>query len=280
MKLHIVPASRAALWVRTGLRTFWQQPLALLSLFAVVTAVVRLCGEIPVVGSVLGLALLPSVTLVLQAGSARVASGPTAPHLLVLGALHAVWQRLGALAVLGIFHAAGFMLALGLSALADGGSFARLNLQGGGALTQEMLQDAGFRNAALITLMAYIPVSMMLWHAPAWVYWHGISPFKSLFFSLVACLRNMGGLILFGLMWSGITFASILAASVAMMLVLAGTGNADARMQIGPYVMDATTLGVTAMFMVSTLFTFRDCFSPPGSDENDEATAAPAVDGN
>jgi hypothetical protein len=44
-----------------------------------------------------------------------------------------------------------------------------------------------FQLTMLVTMALYLPISLLFWHAPALVHWHGISPVKSLFFSLVAC---------------------------------------------------------------------------------------------
>ena len=45
------------------------------------------------------------------------------------------------------------------------------------------------------------PLILLFWHAPALVHWHGVSPVKSLFFSAVACFRNFGALLVYGLAW-------------------------------------------------------------------------------
>ena len=37
----------------------------------------------------------------------------------------------------------------------------------------------------------YLPLSLAFWHAPALMHWHRVPPAKSIFFSLVACWRNL-----------------------------------------------------------------------------------------
>ena len=44
--------------------------------------------------------------------------------------------------------------------------------------------------AMAVALLLHLPLFLMFWHAPALVHWHGVAPVKSLFFSVVACLRN------------------------------------------------------------------------------------------
>jgi hypothetical protein len=114
--------------------------------------------------------------------------------------------------------------------------------------------------ALLVGGVLYLPVSLMFWHAPALVHWHGISPVKSLFFSFVACLRNAKALLVFGLAWTAVIFVVSLLIGVVALL----TGNpqvaATALMPLG--------LLVTAMFSTSLYFTFRDSFVAPAEGES------------
>jgi hypothetical protein len=55
-----------------------------------------------------------------------------------------------------------------------------------------------------VAMALYLPLSLLFWHAPALVHWHGVPPLKSLFFSLVACMRNFKAFTLFGLAWVGV----------------------------------------------------------------------------
>jgi hypothetical protein len=72
------------------------------------------------------------------------------------------------------------------------------------------------------------------------------------FFSLVACLRNLLAFIVFGLMWIGITMALIVCVSLLTGLL----GNA----QVAGVMLVPGTLMIAAMIFTSTYFSFRDCF--------------------
>jgi hypothetical protein len=63
MKLNLVPARTGAEWVRIGLKTFWRQPLAFISLFFLFMASISIASQLPLVGSVLAPILLPFMTL-------------------------------------------------------------------------------------------------------------------------------------------------------------------------------------------------------------------------
>jgi hypothetical protein len=170
---------------------------------------------------------------------------------ILISAFRAGRQQLRAMLVLGALYALGFLLVLALSALADDGKFATLYLLGG-TMTPELLQDAGFQSAALITMALYMPLSLMFWHAPALVHWHGIEPVKSLFFSLVACMRNFWAFTLYGVVWMG--------AFMAMGMVLAVFVGLLAGPELAAGILFPAAMLMASMFFVSIYFTFHDCF--------------------
>jgi len=103
-----------------------------------------------------------------------------------------------------------------------------------------------------------MPLSLLFWHAPALVHWHGVSPLKSLFFSLVACLRNFWAFTLFGLVWMGV----FLGVGITIATISALLGGADT---VGVILFPAAML-MAAMFFTSIYFTFRDSFESSEGD--------------
>lgn len=251
MKLHIVPAKQGIFWVKSGMRTFMRQPLAMSGLFFMFLAVVSLVSVIPVLGSALALTLLPAATLGLMAATREADSGKFPMPTVLISAFRAGRQQLRAMLVLGVLYALGFMLVLAFSALIDGGKCARLYLVGG-PMTAEMLQEGDFQLAVLLVSALYLPLSLMFWHAPALVHWHGIPPVKSLFFSLVACLRNMGAFMVYGLAWMG----AFLVFGIIMAILTVLLGSADA---VAALLYPAAML-MLAMFFTSIYYSFLDSF--------------------
>jgi len=251
MKLQIVPAKQGVQWVKLGMRTFFRQPLALSGLFFLFMAVMSILSIVPVLGNVLALALLPGATLGLMAATKEAGNGKFPTPLVLISAFRAGRQQLRAMLVLGGLYALGFLSVLGVSALVDGGQFAKLYLIGG-ALTPELVQDGSFQTATLVAMVLYMPLSLLFWHAPALVHWHGISPLKSLFFSFIACLRNFGALTVYGMVWLGaFMFMGMVVATIA---ALAGSAElVTATLFPGALLM-------AAMFFTSIYFTFRDSF--------------------
>lgn len=265
MKLLIVPASTGITWVKLGIRTFFRQPLALSGLFFMFLAVMSLASMVPLIGLGLAMALLPACTLGLMAASKEAHEGNFPMPLVFLSAFRAGRQQLRAMLMLGVMYGIGLALVMGVTALFDGGHFA-VSYLAGTTPSAEMANDAGSRSAMLAFLVLQLPLSLMFWHAPALVHWHHVPPLKSVFFSLVACIRNFWAFTLFGLAWMGITMVLI----VCVSLVAGLMGNA----QIAGVALVPGTLMIAAMIFTSTYFSFRDCFL--AESETSAPNTAPA----
>ena len=258
MKLHIVPARRGILWVKLGMQTFFRQPLALSGLFFLFVALMSVMGMVPLVGSALMLALLPGATLGLMAATREAAGGKFPMPWVLLTAFRTGRVRVRAMLVLGVLYALGVVLLLGCTALIDGGKFAKLYVLGGPA-TADMLKDGDLQLAALVAAVLSLPLTQMFWHAPALVHWHGVPPVKSLFFSLVACMRNFWAFTVFGIAWAGIFVLFIFVMATLVQVF----GSADA---IAAALYPAAML-MAAMVTTSIYFTFQDSFEfTPGDD--------------
>ncbi len=257
MKLQIVPAGQGVQWVKQGMRTFWRQPLALSGLFFMFMAAMSLLSMVPLLGNILALVILPGATLGLMAATKEALTGKFPMPVLLVSGFRAGKQQLQAMLLLGAIYAAGFLLVLGISALADGGKFAQLYLVGG-AMSVELLQAPDFQLAVLLSMALYMPLSLLFWHAPALVHWHGVQPVKSLFFSLVACLRNFWAFTLFGLAWMGV----FVGMGTAVSLVASLLGSVE----VVSVMMFPLAMLMAAMFFTSLYFTFHDCFEEPAAD--------------
>ncbi|MEO8545268.1 MAG: BPSS1780 family membrane protein [Betaproteobacteria bacterium] len=265
MKLHIVPARTGILWVRLGIRTFFRQPLALSGLFFMFLAIMSLASLVPVVGLALTMALLPACTLGFMAATREADAGNFPMPLVFLSAFRAGRQQMRAMLMLGLIYGAGLWLIIGATTLVDGGKFASGYIAGTTSPV-EIARDPELWVGMLTFLALQLPLSLMFWHAPALVHWHQVPPVKSLFFSLVACLRNFWAFTLFGLAWVG-----IMALLVQLVSLLAGPlGNAP----LAGVVFVPGTLMITAMIMTSTYFTFRDCFEFTQEEKHDPTLPA------
>jgi len=259
MKLQIVPAKQGLVWVKQGIRTFWRQPLAFTGLFFLFMAWVSLLSMVPFIGAALALLVLPAATLGLMVATEQAASGKFPMPTVMLVAFRAGQQRLKAMMVLGGLYALSFLAVMAISALVDGGGFAKVYLANA-PITPEVVNDTDFQTAMWLTTIMYVPLSMLFWHAPALVHWHGVPPVKSLFFSAIACWRNLGAFALYLLAWAGV----FVAGAMLILLISSALGGND----LSAAVLMPGALLMAAMFFTSVYFSVKDCFElpEPGSE--------------
>jgi len=250
MKLRIVPALAGLEWVRLGLRTFWRCPLPLTALFFTLMLLMTLLSQLPLLGTPLALALLPTVTQIMMLAAVAIQQGH-APS----------WQlgrqRLGPLLALGALYALCFLAVMALSSVMDGGQFAQTYLNGQ-KITEEMAESAEFHHAAGLALFLYIPLSITFWHAPGLVYWLHVSPIKALFFSLIACVRNLRAFVVYVLVWTALLLgAGMVVSLVATLLTAMGVAAVWSQT-----LLLLSLIMLSAMFFTSIVFTLRACFEP------------------
>ncbi len=251
MKLNIVPARTGIQWVKLGCTTFFKQPLALAGLFFMFMASMSVLSIVPVLGNALALALLPAATLGLMMATREAAGGKFPMPSVMLAAFRTDKPKRQAMLMLGAIYAIGFLLVMGFSALFDGGKFAKLYLIGG-SLSRELVMDAEFQAAMWVSMALYLPLAMLFWHAPALVYWQGMAPVKSLFFSMMACIRNFRAFLVYGVAWVGL-FIVVSMGVTTVAALIGGAGAATAAMFPAAMLM-------AAMFFTSVYFSVKDCF--------------------
>ncbi len=251
MKLNIVPARQGLQWVRQGVRTFRQQPLAFATLFFLFMAVMSVIAMLPWVGTVLVLGLLPSATLGFMVVTREASSGKFPSPALLATALRVGRQEMRSLAALGLLYALAFLCVMWLGSAFDGGQFARFYLAGE-RLSREQMERPEFQQALWLTTGLNLPLSLLFWHAPALVHWHAVPPAKALFFSLVACLRNVGAYLVFGATW---LLAFVLVSQLAIAIV-----GALAGLEVAVAMLIPMASLFTALIFTSLYYTFDDCF--------------------
>lgn len=248
MKLNIVPARTGITWVKLGIQTFFKQPLAMVGLFFLYMAAATLASLIPFVGVVLALAIVPAATLGLMAATQEATKGRFPMPTILVSAFRAGKQRARAMLVLGFLYAAACLLIVSVVPLFFDAPISRES-----ALSPEM------QGVMLVIMVLYLPVSVLFWHAPALVHWHGVTPVKSLFFSAVVCFRNAGAYALFGITWMVV----LMVVGVGVTLVAGLLASPEAAAAL---IMPVALL-MAAMFSTSIYFTFRDSFEASPTDE-------------
>lgn len=244
MKLNIVPARTGITWVKLGIRTFFKQPLALSGLFFLYMAAIFLLSQIPLIGPMLAAVLMPASSLGIMVATKEASTGRFPMPALLVSSFRAGRQRARATLVLGVVYAAGWFIALNVATL-----FAP-------PPTPQMVGTAAGQGQLatfyLAVTLLTLPLTILLWHAPALVHWHGVSPLKSMFFSFVACVRNLGAFALFAATWFAIGVVALLL--VGLLGLMLGATAALVNIVVPIFLL------LLAMFSTSVYFTFRDSF--------------------
>lgn len=263
VKLRVVPALQGSLWVKNGLRTFFQQPLGFAGLYGAVVFGGMLLMSIPVVGMVVVITLTPAITLAFMRAVQFTLSGQRFSVAVLIDVWRTSPERRQAQLKLGLLYCASVAAVLLLLAGTASSIDALKNLiNGSDAAREAAMQDPTLLRAMLLSMLAYVPVSIAFWHAPALVQWAGQSVGKALFFSVMACWHNRWAFTMFGLAWGGVVFmAATLAATLATALQ-------------SPQALELAMLPIAvifgAAFYASLYFSIVDCFEQkaPGSTDN------------
>lgn len=249
MHLNQLSAGHGWVWVKQGLRVFFKQPLAMAGLFFMFMMGISLLAVIPLVGTFLAVALVPAGTLGLMAASREADAGRFPMPVTLLTAFREGSERSKAMWLLGGLYAAVLLVVMLVSSLLL--PTEALQALQGDQVDPEKVRETLMGPGLLAVALLYVPMLAAFWHAPPLVHWHGVAPVKALFFSWLACWRNKGALLVFGLGWLGIfLLAGLLTSLVAGLL--------------GPQVLAIVTypmvLLLAGMFHASLYFTFRDSF--------------------
>jgi len=242
-----LPASTGAAWLRDGWRLIKRQPIGLAAMVVIYTFVLFIPVSIPLpyLGAALLCLISPFATLGVMAAFREVAAGRVPTPSVFIQPLQDVAVR-RVLFRLGLIHAGLMMLVIVLVRLINGPVPVTAEDE---PLTVESLRLANF---AVFTLV-YSPVLVAMWFAPLLAGWHGLGPGKAMFGSAVACWRNKGALLVYGLLVGCVMLA------VGLVAMLGGIVSA----QLLPLLSAPLGLAVATLIQASFYPMYRSIFSEP-----------------
>jgi hypothetical protein len=248
VKLNIVTARTGIQWVKLGIQTFFRQPLGLTGLVFMYGAAYAVLAAIPYVGVVALAVLTPAATLGMFVATERVTNGAFPMPSVFVAGFRAGPSCSRSMLVLGLMHVA--ILALLLAALA-------LFFPGPAIQATEATATVPAKvqvSPVILVLMALqLPLLVLFAYAPALVYWHGLTPAKSLFFSAIAFWRNLRAFVTYAATWF------LLVSLLLILLLLVSGGNRVVMLQfLAPFM-----IVFLAMLFTSMYFSFRDNFVAP-----------------
>ncbi|GAB2181004.1 BPSS1780 family membrane protein [Denitratisoma sp. agr-D3] len=248
MQARRLPARHGLLWLLAGFGLLRRNPPLLISLTLGYWLLFALLLQgLPLMGSLLLPLFLPLVTLIIANGNRAVAEGrakPMSRQVLLAG----IDLRHRSLLQLCGLNLAASALAVLVSAWLLGDVF-----DSGDALQK----DPG----ALLLLMGELllitsPLLLAFWFSPLLTGWDSVPALKSLFFSLVACLRNWRAFAVYGLAAAGI---GVVVPSLFMALLL--TLAPDAAQVLFTVLRMAFLLLLAPALMAGAYLGYRDIFS-------------------
>jgi hypothetical protein len=270
MEPLVLPARAGWQWITLGFQLFRAYAaLWLLLLFFYWMALITL-SSVPVIGAVAALVLMPGISggLMVACEAASRRQPPSLRHI-----FEPLARNRKAQLQLGMVYLAGSALALGASALVDGGTFFKGPPRA--AERAQMMREFPAYIRGMATAMAvFTPAMLALWFAPALVHWRNMSPGKALFFSFFACVRNWRAFLVYGL-GLGLLFIlgpMVIGALLALLLTADMRGITVASFVVMPYLF--VVMGAMAC---SFYVTWRTVFpEPPREPGNEPAKENPA----
>lgn len=245
-----LPPRTGWLWVKQGFGLFRQQPGGLATLFLGYMFCMLAAGFLPLLGMVLPVILVPVFSIAFMQACVDIEQGKRVmPQLLLTGFRKPVLPWLCALGLLYLLTA---VLAIGVSALIDGGVFWQL-VTGQIDAKDAAASDTSVGSAILMTIVLYIPAAMSFCFAAPLVCWQNMSLGKALFFSFFAVLRALPAFITFAASW----FAISVVLSQAVILVF---GRSTLLMPV----MLPLSIVMTVIMHCSFYASYRQIFGAPG----------------
>ena len=195
MQALTLPAGRGLRWLVEGFSIFQHRPALLSFLVLGYWLSMAVISAIPLFGQLASFLLIPVFSVSLMNACRLIDRKEELPPQVLFSGFH---RNLQTLLTLGVVYVLATLVILGLSALFDGGLLFRMLVMGE-TPAREVLNKTSVFISAQLTIVLLIPVILAFWFAPVLVAWHDMTAGKSLFFSLVACLRNWRPFLLYSL---------------------------------------------------------------------------------
>nr|WP_316685043.1 BPSS1780 family membrane protein [Undibacterium sp. Jales W-56] len=191
-------------WVKEGFQLFRKQPVEMLALFFAYMFLTMGIGLIPVLGQFLPLILVPTFSMSFMQACRQIEAGQRVhPNVLLTGFRSPALPRL---LMLGLLYLIAAIVAIGASALVDGGAFwdfltsqKPINPQ-----DPKSMPAAAMFWGMLCSAVVYLPALMAFWFAAPLVAWQNMGVGKAVFYSFFAVRGAGKAFAVYGLAWLGL----------------------------------------------------------------------------
>jgi hypothetical protein len=193
-----LPAATGWQWIKQGFALFRRQPAELCTLFLSYMFLMMVITIIPLLGQVLPLILVPVFSMSFMQACVQVEKGQRVyPNLLLTGFRSPAFATL---LKLGVLYGLAAVVAIGASALVDGGMLWQV-MSGSARVDADAMQNSNITLAILVAALLYTPAAMAFWYAAPLAAWQGMGLGKAIFYSFFAVRRAGRAFLLYGLGW-------------------------------------------------------------------------------
>ncbi|RZI41850.1 hypothetical protein EGT07_17285 [Herbaspirillum sp. HC18] len=192
-----LPAIAGWRWVKEGFALFRKQPAEISTLFLAYMFLMLALGVVPLLGQVLPLLLVPVFSMAFMQACVHIEQGRKVyPNLLIAGFRGPAFRKL---MELGVVYLGAAVVAVGASALVDGGAF--WDMMTGQKSLEEALRQPRLTLAMMFAAIVYTPAAMGFWYAAPLVAWQNMGVGKAIFYSFFAVKRSGRAFLVYGLAW-------------------------------------------------------------------------------
>jgi hypothetical protein len=267
LQLKTVAKTRGPRWIGDAFRLYMRRPLAFTMLFVVFLCAALVVSLVPILGGLVQMMSLPLLSLgFMVASQSALLDGPVHPRQFI-EPLRTDALRRRSLLILCVGYGVAALAILLLADYISDNAWGRLQalIARGDSAQPEidaLLAEPGVIKAALVGTLLGSVLSVPFWHAPALVHWGGQSAGQSLFSSTLALWRARGAFFAYLVTWMGVIL--LFGLVTALVFGLLGTPQMAGLLGV------PAGLVFSAVFYISLLFTFNDCFGgappPRGND--------------
>ncbi len=212
-----LPAKTGWIWVKEGFALFRKQPTEMSTLFLGYMSLMLLLNLIPLLNQILPLILIPVFAMSFMQACLYIEQGKRVfPNLLLIGFRSSEIKNL---LILGLLYLIAGVVAIGASALVDGGIFWMV-LTGQASLDAKEIQDSNIPLGMLSSAVVYALAAMTFWYAAPLIMWKKMHVSKAVFYSFFTVWREIKAFTVYGLAWAciGVMLPAIIGVLIALLI--------------------------------------------------------------
>lgn len=270
MKLRIVKPAQGYVWLRQGLLVSRRQPFHFVGLLGLCLSFALLLIGLPVVGPLLVVGCMPLMWLGFMLATRKVLQGERFTPGILFEAFKGAHSPRRILAQLAGGYVMATLLIMQLAQWLGPGAEEVAAVFETAETAAELVNNPLVQQDILWRVLLTLPVSLLFWHAPALILWARLPVSKALFFSIVACWRNLGAFAVYGLGW----FVVVLALGLLDRFLLSQLPVP----MLGNILAISAGLWVASAFYASLYFTVVDCFESSADTDTPPLDAEPHTD--